>query len=457
MPENNNVKLTFLGGAGTVTGSKTLLETAKYKVLIDCGLFQGLKSLRLLNWEKFVVSPSSINAIILTHAHLDHCGYIPLLVKNGFKGEIHCTLPTRDLAELILKDSAKIQEEDARAANLFKYSKHKPAKPLYTQKDVDDALPFFIPHEKNEWFLINEDIKLCFRHQGHILGSAFVEMKCLNKRILFSGDVGRKNPLILYPSDKPRETDYLILESTYGDRLHSSVLAESEIEEIVNKTMDRGGIVMIPCFAVGRAQELLFLINELKEKNKIADVPVYFDSPMGIEATEIMQRYGDWHKLSDKQVKQMCIKTSFIKDFAETQELVKKTDAKIIIAGSGMVTGGRILYYLKHLISNENNAVLLVGYQPQGTRGRLMLDGTQEIKFYGEYHSVKAQVFSLSSLSAHADQAELLDWLNKMESPKNVFINHGEPQQSETLRTKIMDTYHWKCELAKPNYTYLLD
>ncbi len=455
---NDTIKLTFLGGAETVTGSKILLETHQHTILIDCGMFQGLKSLRLKNWEAFSIDPGKIDAIILTHAHLDHCGYIPVLAKNGFKGEIHCTIPTKDLTELILKDSAKIQEEDAEAANKYHYSKHNPAKPLYTVEDVENVLRYFVSHEKNQWIVINDEIKICYRHAGHILGAAFIEMKCLNKKIVFSGDIGRKNPLILYPPDKPTEANYLVTESTYGDRLHAVVNTENELAEIITKTYKRGGIVMIPSFAIGRTQELLYLINILKEKQKIADVPIYLDSPMGIKATEIMLKYPDWHKLSDGQIHKIASQTNTIKDFKQTIELVKDKSPKIVIAGSGMITGGRILYYLEHLIDNEKNTVLLVGHQSEGTRGRLLYDGAHEIKFHGKYFPIKAQVCSMSSLSGHADQSELIDWLSKIEGKMTkVFINHGEAQSAGTLKTKITDQYGWDCEVAKMNHPYIFN
>lgn len=433
-----SVKLTFLGGAGTVTGSKTLVEINGKRILIDCGLFQGIKELRLLNWNDFPINPATIDAIVLTHAHLDHCGYIPLLVKKGFKGPIHCTHPTLDLTEIILKDSAKIQEEDAERANKNNYSKHEHAEPLYTVKDVLNCLPHFVGHNLNEWVIINEYFKFEFLNSGHILGGAFVNAKAAGKTILFSGDIGRSNPMLLYPPKHIKEADYLILESTYGDRLHESENVKKELKEIIHRTIKRGGILMIPSFAVERTQEILYLIYQLREEEQLPKCKVFLDSPMGINATNTYKRYPDWQKISNYELDQMFNEVYFINDMEQSKLLVADRQPKIVLAGSGMIEGGRILHYLNSHIDNPDDTLLMVGYQGEGTRGRAILNGSPEIKFFGEYRKVKCEVQHIDSLSAHGDYSEMIEWLKGFRNkPKKVILNHGEAHQTDAFRVKI--------------------
>ncbi|MDR0802459.1 MBL fold metallo-hydrolase [Fluviicola sp.] len=435
---NAPIKLTFLGGVGTVTGSKTLVEINGKRILVDCGLFQGIKDLRILNWKDFPIDPSTIDAIVLTHAHLDHCGYIPLLVKKGFKGPIHCTYPTLDLTEIILKDSAKIQEEDAEQANKNHYTKHPHAEPLYTVKDVIQCLPHFVGHNLNEWVIINEYFKFEFLNSGHILGGAFVHAKTGGKTILFSGDIGRSNPMLLYPPKHVKSADYLILESTYGDRLHQQENVKQKLKEIIDRTIKRGGILMIPSFAVERTQEILYLIYQLREEEQLPKCQVFLDSPMGINATNTYKRYPEWQKISNYELDRMFEDIHLINDIEQSKSLVADKRPKIVLAGSGMIEGGRILHYLNSHIDNPNDTLLMVGYQGEGTRGRAILNGSTEIKFFGEYRKIKCEVEHIDSLSAHADYSEMIEWLKGFRNkPKKIILNHGETHQTDAFRARI--------------------
>ena len=450
--------ITFLGGAGTVTGSKILVEVGGKRILIDCGLFQGLKELRLMNWSDFPIDPRSIDAIILTHAHLDHCGYIPLLVKKGFSGPIHCTYPTLELAEIILKDSAKIQEEDAERANSHHYTKHDKAVPLYTVKDTLESLPHFVGHNLNEWVIINEYMKFELYNSGHILGGAFVNLIANGKSIIFSGDIGRMNPMLLFPPKMLKEADYIVLESTYGDRSHEVENVKAELLQVVNETFSNGGILMIPSFAVERTQELIYLLHQLKEEDALPNIPIYLDSPMGINASNVYNRYPDWQRISAYEINQMFMDVKFITDIEQSKALVADKRPKIILAGSGMVEGGRILHYLNNHIDNPQDTVLFVGYQGEGTRGRAIMEGTKEIKFFGEYRNVKCNIRSIDSLSAHADREEMITWLRHFKTPPtSIFLNHGEAHQSDALRSKIEHELKWKVIIPKLQEYFQLD
>ncbi|MBK6952671.1 MAG: MBL fold metallo-hydrolase [Crocinitomicaceae bacterium] len=438
------IRLQFLGGAGTVTGSKTLIESGDQKILIDCGLFQGLKDLRLLNRAEFPVAPTTIDAIILTHAHLDHCGYIPVLVKNGFKGVIHCTEPTKALTEIILKDSAKIQVEDADRANRKSYSSHDKAEPLYKPEDVELALTQFSTHEYGEWVILGEGIKFALHNNGHILGSALVEMKVHSKKIIFSGDIGRAKPMLLYPAKKIEEADYLIMESTYGDRIHDTQNIKEDLLRIIYETLERKGILMIPSFAVERAQEIIYLLYLLKEEGRLPKIPIYLDSPMGVRSTNVYDEYPTWQNLPKVHFDEMYDDVHFIENYETSRAIVEDKKPKIVIAGSGMLEGGRILHYLNNHIENPDNTVLFCGFQAVGTRGRAMLHGEKEIKFFGDYKKVLCHIESISSMSAHGDQQEMLDWMsNFKKAPTKVFLNHGEPHQTDTFRVKIKSTFNW--------------
>lgn len=448
MSINRSVSLQFLGAAGTVTGSKYLLKTPSFRLMIDCGLFQGLKALRLMNWEPLGLDVDSIDAIILTHAHLDHCGYLPLLGKQGFKGKIYCTAPTRDLTEVILRDSAKIQEEDAASANRKGYTKHNPAVPLYTERDVENVLPQLTVISAEDTIQLNENLNFCLKPNGHILGSAFVEIDCYNKRLLFSGDLGRPLSTLLFPPKLPSHADFVVMESTYGDRLHAEIKVEEQLCDVIIETMHQKGNLLIPSFAVGRAQELMHLINLLKRKNKIPNIPVYMDSPMGASATHILAKHPEWHKLSESDQNSIFNDVTIVTKFEDSMKVMETPGPKIIIAASGMLTGGRVLYYLENYLEGRRNSILFTGFQGEGTRGRAIVSGAHEIKIHGSYIPVRMKVHSLAAISGHADQSEMLSWLSNLGvDVQKIFLIHGENGAREAFRIKIRDSFGWSVEL----------
>lgn len=447
---NKTLKVHFLGASGTVTGSKFLIETEDHKILVDCGLFQGLKKLRELNWEYLPVNAHEIDCVLLTHGHLDHCGYIPRLINMGFKGEIIGTQPTLKIAEIILRDSAKIQEEEAERANKYQYSKHDPAKPLYTVKDADKAIQHFSPIHDDQWYQVRDGIKARFRYAGHIIGATFIELDVNGERFVFSGDIGRFNDQLMREPQKPVKADYLFIESTYGNKLHPIVDIEQKLTEIIEHTYEKGGNLIIPAFAVERAQLLMFLLWKLRMKRKIPSIPMILDSPMGSSVLKVFENYSEWHKMSGADCKSMCDSFMIVEDYKETLQLMQDNSSKIIIAGSGMVTGGRVLNYLTEHLSDPATSVFLVGFQAEGTRGRDLLEGASEIKIYGKYFSVKAEIFSDESLSAHGDQADLLKWVDEIVTPpKTTFVVHGEPHAADALRRKLQDEKKWNVHVPE--------
>ena len=453
----SDVSLQFLGAAGTVTGSKHLLKTPQGNLLIDCGLFQGLKALRLRNREPLPTDIHSIHAILLTHAHLDHCGYLPLLVKHGFAGKIYCSEPTRQLAAIILADSARIQEEDSEFENRSGYSKHQPALPLYTQKDVENVLPLFETVQEDVEIAVLPDVRATFHSNAHILGSTYIELDCFGRKIVFSGDLGRPVSALLRPPTPLCAADYLVMESTYGDRLHPATMPEDELAGAIVDTLLRKGNVIIPSFAVGRAQELMHLINSLKIANRIPDVPVFMDSPMGAMATRVLQQNPSWHKLSVAECDAIFQNIGIVSKFDDTLKVIAMKGSKIIIAASGMITGGRVLFYLEKYLSDPVNTILFTGYQSEGTRGRALLDGSHEIKIHGKYYSVAAQVRSLGSMSGHADQKEMLAWLATTPNrPQKIFLVHGENGPRESFRVKIETDLKWPVVTPEQNQEEVL-
>ena len=452
------MKLTFHGGAETVTGSKILLEAGYKKIMIDCGLFQGLKELRLKNREELPVNLNDLNFVFLTHAHYDHTGYLPILIKNGYKGSIYCSEATKDLAEIILLDSGKIQEEEAKRANKYGYSKHKPAKPLYTVDDVKKTIPHFKTFSLNEWHKIDDDISFKFLNSGHILGSTFILFNIKGKTIVFSGDIGRKEPIILNKYEYIDKADYLVIESTYGNRLHKKEPVEEKLLKYIQKTYDKKGILIIPTFSVERAQEIIYLLSKLKQQKLLPNIPIYLDSPMGVNATQIYFSHKQHHKLSDDDMRNMMNTVELISNFHASRALVNDDSPKVVMAGSGMITGGRVLHYLEKHISSEKCSILMVGYQAEGTRGKSLVSGDHEIKFFGKYHKVNAKIYTIDALSGHADQSELIDWLKHFKiNPRLTFINHGEPHQSQALKSKIKDSLNWRATVAKLNNQYYLN
>ncbi len=445
------IELRFLGGAGTVTGSKTLVTADGQRLLVDCGLFQGLKKLRLQNWENLKAPPGSIDAVLLTHAHLDHSGFLPVLVREGFRGPIYCTEPTRDIAGIILRDSARIQEEDAERANRLGYTKHAPARPLYTQKDVESVMDRFQTQPRDAQFRAGDGpIEVLFRPSGHIPGSVLVEVRTEAAAVLFTGDLGRPKPLFLAPPATVESADVVVLESTYGDRTHPETDPADALVEAVETALAGGGPLLIPSFAVERSQELLILLLRLRAARRIPRIDIFLDSPMGASVTDLLLRHRAWHTISEAECRRLDDEIEIIRDFQETLRLRERAEPFVVVAGSGMLTGGRILHYLEAHLGNPRAVVLLTGYQAEGTRGRALLDGQTEIKFFGEMHHVRAKVRMVDSLSAHADQEELLAWLRKFRRPPGlVLLNHGEEAASAALRDRIEKELGWTCRVAE--------
>lgn len=440
------MKVHFLGAAGTVTGSKTIIESEKGTVLIDCGLFQGLKELRNLNREPLSFNPEAIDFVILTHGHLDHCGWLPKLVADGFKGKIFCTAPTKEITKLILLDSAKIQEEEAEKANKELYSKHNPALPLYTIKDAEKVFPLFRVVEKDIPIVLNDGFSFTFFYASHILGACSVSLQVEEKILVFSGDIGQDDDVLLYPPVKPQKADYVFLESTYGNRLHTQSDPLFDLELFINNTFIRGGNVIIPSFAVERVQTVMYLLWQLKKQDRIPDIPYIIDTPMGINVLQVFQEYRNWHKLNYEECVEMSKMFTLISDFKDTIETIYDKQPKVIIAASGMITGGRVLSYLERYIGKPENLVALVGYQAEGTRGRKLLEGAREIKMYGKYYPVEAAIHLIDGLSAHGDQNDLLKWLSDLaDKPQKIFLVHGEPEAAEGLQLKIQEKYKTDC------------
>ncbi len=448
----NNIKIHFLGASGTVTGSKFYIETPELNLMIDCGMFQGLKELRLLNWQALPIDMSKLDYVLLTHGHLDHTGFLPRLLCQDFKGEIIGTAPTLEIAKIILLDSAKIHEEEAEKANKESYSKHDPALPFYTIKDAEKTIDLFQYEEKEKWISLSEHIRFKFRYNGHIIGATFIELELFGKLFVFSGDIGRDSDPLLAPPEHPKWADYLFIESTYGNRLHPKEDVEGILVSLVKSTIKERGNLIIPSFAVERLQSLMYTLWQLYKKNKIPNIPIFVDSPMGNNVLSIFERFKDWHKLTLTEYHAMCDHFNIISSYADTWNTIDDPRPKIVIAGSGMVTGGRVLTYLKQLIDIPTTTVLLVGYQAEGTRGRQLLEGAHEIKLFGNYYPVKAKIRQLESLSAHADQQELLNWMGEIKNvPEGVFLVHGEPTVLDAFTVKIRDVYGWQAHIPKLN------
>ena len=440
------LRLTFLGGVGTVTGSKYLLSDGHGRILVDCGLFQGLKQLRMRNWAKLPVEPSSIDAVVLTHAHLDHSGYLPLLVKNGFRGPVLCTESTRELCGLLLPDSGFLQEKDAEFAIRHGFSKHKPALPLYTQRDAEAALERFVPVPFDRDIRRLEEFGLCFRRAGHILGAAIVELTHQGTKVVFSGDLGRPGAATMVDPTPIATADYLVVESTYGNRLHDTADPEAALADIIARTASRGGTVLIPSFAVGRAQTLLFHLERLKAARRIPDVPVFLDSPMAEDASDIFcVRIAD-HRLNETECRAACGVAQYVRDVEESKSLDANAMPKVIISASGMATGGRVLHHLKCFAPDPRNTILFAGFQAAGTRGEAITSGADRVKIHGQYVPIRAEVHNLHMLSAHADANEILGWLGHFtKPPRTTFVTHGEPVASDALRHRIEEELGWNC------------
>ncbi len=449
--------LTCLGAAGTVTGSKHLLSNDGRRILVDCGLFQGLKNLRELNWEPLQVAPSAIDAVVLTHAHLDHSGYLPKLVRDGFKGRILCTRATKDVAGLILMDSAHLNEKDAEYANRKGFSKHRPAAPLYGVRDAERALSQFTPVAFDEQIDLPGGAALIFRHAGHILGAASAEILWNGRRMAFSGDLGRYGDPVLPDPEAIPEADYVVIESTYGNRLHEPTDPTDALGKVIERTVQRGGTVVIPAFAVGRAQSLLYHLWKLRTSDRIAGIPIYLDSPMAINATDLLHAHRADHRLSPEECASICSIATYTRDVESSKAITSSPYPKVVISASGMATGGRVLHHLKAFAPDSRNTVLFSGFQAAGTRGRAMVQGSSEIKIHGQWIPVRAEVRDLSMLSAHADADELMRWLSGFRrKPSRVFIVHGEDEASESLRVRIDRELGWEATAPRQGQVFQL-
>lgn len=451
------MKLTFFGGVETVTGSKTLLSLShNQNFLVDCGLFQGHRETRKQNWRALPFSPKNINAVVLTHAHIDHTGYTPLFVKKGFHGPIYCTYGTKDLCEILLPDSAHLQEAEAQYENRLNDSKNK-INPLYNQKDVLNALKQFSPQKYNSTFQISQNTTCEFMPAGHIIGAAFVKIIHQNKSILFTGDIGRMHDDLMHPPSIVKSIDYLVLESTYGDRVHEKEHPKILLKKIINQTIARGGTIVIPAFAVGRSQIILHYLAELKNRNEIPNVPIFLDSPLAIQATEILLNHTDDHNLTREECKDLETIAKLTSTTEESKELDKNLTPKIIVSASGMATGGRVIHHLKTYLPHAKNTILFTGFQTPSTRGARLLAGTKEIEFFGEKIPVNAEIFELKSASAHADSEEILEWLKNFHTrPKKVFLNHGDKESANALKEKIHSKFGWNCIVPHYNQSEIL-
>lgn len=441
-----DLALSFLGAAGTVTGSKYLVESSEHKILIDCGLFQGFKALRLRNWDRLPIDPRKVDAAVLTHAHIDHSGYLPLFVRQGFAGPVLCSAATVDLCGILLPDSGHLQEKDAEYANRHGFSKHKPALPLYTEKDAEASLERLAAVAFDQPHPTPGGGTLRLRRAGHILGAAIAQLDWFGKTIVFSGDLGRYNdPLMVSPTSVDR-ADYLVVESTYGNRRHSSENPQELLADIVEATATRGGTVVIPSFAVGRAQSLLFHFYRLREAGRLRNIPIFLDSPMAVDASEIFCAHFDDHRLDKHECRGACAVAHYVRTAEESKALMANPMPKVIISASGMATGGRILHHLKHYAPYAKNTILFTGFQAGGTRGAAIVAGATEVKIHGDYIPIRAGVKNLEMLSGHADAAEILRWLRGFTAPPRMtFVTHGEPAASDALRHHIEEELGWPC------------
>jgi metallo-beta-lactamase family protein len=438
-----NVRVKFLGASGEVTGSKYLLQIDDFTLLVDCGLFQGRKELRLLNWDKFPIDPATIDAVVITHAHLDHTGYLPKLFKDGFKGPVYCTTATADLMDLILMDSAWLQMEEARYAKKKGSSKHADPQPLYSIENVEPIKEHIVGTTFENPVQISPHISVCFYNAGHILGAAIVELTLTGeeqtKKIVFSGDLGRPNDPILHPPHIMKEADVLFVESTYGNRDIKATEYDAVLE-MMNETFENDGNIVVPAFSIGRTQSLLMMLKNFLHSKEIPKVRIFLDSPMAIKATEFYRKHKSYHKLADTDIENdeafLTLRNNLTvtRSAEESKKINDHTHDAIIIAGSGMMTGGRIMHHLMKRLPHEENVVLITGYQPEGGRGRRLQNGEPTLRIFGQDVPVKAKIFTINGLSAHADRSELLDWLNGFEkAPKLTFVVHGEKESANAL------------------------
>ena len=451
-----SVTITFLGGTGTVTGSKYLVQHADQKLLVDCGLFQGYKQLRLRNWNPLHVAPKEINAVVLTHAHLDHSGYIPLIYAQGYRGKVHASAATCDLCNILLPDSGHIQEEDAEFLNRHGYSKHEPALPLYDKHQAIQSLGLLKPESMGKPFSPIAGWKVTLSSAGHILGASSVLVEVAGRRILFSGDLGRPDDLLMPPPDQPPLADTVLIESTYGNREHPEDNVIAELGNALKKVSARGGVAVIPVFAVGRAQAILYAISLLKERGDIPHgLPVFLDSPMAVHTTELYKKHPHAHRLNAQGIRDLENVATMIESTDQSKKLASRHGPMVILAASGMATGGRVLHHLAHYLPNHRNMVILTGYQAPGTRGATLANGSGVVRIHSKDIQINAEVVQLQSSSAHADAVQLVDWLRSMkEAPSQVYVVHGEPEASDALRQRIHQSLGWRALVPEHGSTW---
>lgn len=438
------MKITFAGAAGTVTGSRYLVQQSGKRLLVDCGLFQGYKALRLRNWARFPVPVDSIHAMVLTHAHLDHSGYVPALVRDGYSGPIFASNATRDLCGILLPDSGHLQEEEAQYVNRHGTSKHHPALPLYTRADAIASLGSLKGAALDKAWEILPDVQARLRNAGHLLGACTVELATGRGSVVFSGDLGRPHDSILLPPAQIRKADYLVVESTYGNRRHEGLDSERQLGEIIRRTAKRGGVTLVPSFAVGRAQTLMYAIHRLKLRREIPDLPVFLNSPMAANATAIYRRNAAMHHLTKDECNAMCSAAKIVNTVEESAALNTLKTPAVIIAASGMATGGRVLHHLIAYAPNPRHSIVFAGFQAGGTRGAAIVAGEQSVKIFGQVVPIGAEVHQLNSYSGHADGDEIMAWLRGFEhAPRRVFVTHGEPDAADVLRKRIQDELRW--------------
>lgn len=446
----NPLRIRFLGATGTVTGSRHLVEYADRRVLVDCGLFQGLKQLRLRNWAPFPVPASSIDAVVLTHAHIDHSGFLPRLVQQGFRGSIHATPGTADLLSILLPDSGRLQEEDARYANRHGFSKHSPALPLYTEAQALHCLKQVRRHAFGQAFEPVPGLKARFSHAGHIIGAASVHLDSPEGSLTFSGDLGRHDDPVMQPPAAAPGADIVVIESTYGDRRHTDAPSAAALCDVIARTAARGGTTLIPAFAVGRAQAILHAILRLKAEGRIPDLPVYLNSPMATQVTRLVHSHAEEHLLNEAERRDLVEKVRYVRTEDESRALNHPSYPSVIVAASGMATGGRVLHHLEALAPDPRNTIAFAGYQAAGTRGATLLAGADSIRLHGQWVPVRAEVAAIEGMSSHADQAQLLAWLGTLpRPPRHVYVTHGEPQAADALRQAIEERLGWPASVPE--------
>jgi metallo-beta-lactamase family protein len=444
-----HASLRFLGATGTVTGSRYLVETGGRRILVDCGLFQGYKQLRLRNWNPFPVPPRTITDVLLTHAHLDHSGYLPALVRNGFRGKVHATPATIELCGLLLPDSGHLQEEEARYAQRKGYSKHHNPLPLYTLEDAKAALSHFDELPFDQALHLGEGISARFVPAGHLLGAASIRLTVNGRTIHFSGDVGRAADPMMRAPVPFGGADILVTESTYGNRKHPEVDAEAELAAVINRVVKRGGAVLIPAFAIGRVQGVMLQIAKLRKRGDIPYVPVYLNTPMGTDATDIYHGHHDEHRISQEDCKAMFDIAERVHTVEESKELNRRVGPMIIISASGMLAGGRILHHVASFGPDRRNAIVLSGFQAGGTRGAALLRGEKSLRIFGRDVPIRAEVIQLEGISGHADADELLEWMGKVRPPEMTYVTHGEPEAADALRFRIEHELGWHARVPE--------